>query len=73
MKTETNRPITFRYHHGRSGVVNIPVGTPVIPATNIPGNSYWVDGPWDGIEDHERSILDSIGIRIDADDVSDCN
>jgi hypothetical protein len=46
-----NRDFPTRWGCGSGKDVTIPKGTPVIPATNIPGDWYWVDLQDDGTFD----------------------
>jgi len=51
-------------------IVTIPKGTDVKPATNQPGNQYWVQA-WEGIGKLHLELIDGVGILIGADEVEE--
>ena len=67
----TARPLTQGYGQMNTRVVEIPPGTPVTPASNLPyKNSYWVER-WEGFDednDELESYQRNVGFLVGKDD-----
>lgn len=67
MKLKHDVVKSYLYHR----TVTIPAGTPVVPATNIPGNdNFWVQ-EWDGLKDDPelRSWYENYGFLVGIEDI----
>lgn len=67
MKKVTARAIDYRsapYGH----IADIPEGTPVVPADNLPNGGYWVQ-PWAGMGKRAESWQRSYGFLVEENDV----
>jgi hypothetical protein len=63
----------IRYKFGFLGsklVENIPAGTPVVPADNLPQGGYWVE-QWEGMSYAARCHQSAHGFHVTEDQISD--
>lgn len=51
-------------------IANIPKGTSVIPATNLPEGGYWAE-PWEGMNNKATSWERNYGFHVEDTDIED--
>lgn len=68
---KTKKAITYQWA-GQLSSVNIPKGTEVVPANNLPEKAenkrYWVQ-PWEGINSLEEAHIDGYGCLLNQNEV----
>jgi len=66
---KTNRNIEYK-SAPYGFIANIPKGTNVVPANNLPGPvRYWAEA-WKGMTEFQMSWADNYGFLIDGEDVA---
>ena len=66
----TSRNIRYKFGLGSKLVENIPAGTPVVPADNLPQGGYWVE-QWEGMSYAARCHQSAHGFHVTEDQISD--